>query len=54
MRPYICFHKGKRVEVQALTSYQAQLLAVTAFKLKPTKRHEVTVMLADVIHAAVN
>jgi hypothetical protein len=54
MRPYICFYRGKRVEVQAVTSYQAQLLAVAAFKLRPNQRYEVTVMLADVTHTAVN
>lgn len=54
MRPYICFHKGKSITVEAVTSYQAQLLAVAAFKLRPNQRYEVTVMLADVTHTAVN
>lgn len=53
-RPYIGFHKGKRVEVFAETSYAAQQLATAALKLKPSKRSEVTVMLADVSHVAVN
>jgi hypothetical protein len=42
---YIAFYKGKRIEVYALTSYQAQIKAAEIFKAK--KSYEVTVMLAE-------
>ncbi len=45
MNGYICFWKGKRVEVQANTSYEAQTLAALRFKAK--RPYKVTVMLAE-------
>ena len=45
MNGYIAFYKGKRCEVYADTSYQAQQKAALNFKAK--KSYEVTVMLAE-------
>jgi len=48
MRTYIAFYKGKTVEVQADSSYNAQQLAAKLFKAK--KSYEITVMLSDIVH----
>lgn len=45
MNGYIAFYKGKRLEVYAETSYQAQVKAAKEFKAK--KSYDVTVMLAE-------
>ena len=55
MNGYIAFYRGKRCEVYASTSYEAQTKAAKEFKAK--KQHEVTVCLAEkngeqVIHTA--
>ena len=56
MFTYIAFYRGKRIEVKALRSYDAQEIAAKAFKAR--KSYEVTVMLAalpdgtPVIHTA--
>jgi hypothetical protein len=42
---YICFYRGRRIEVRALRSYDAQETAAKIFKAK--KAHEVTVVLAE-------
>ena len=42
---YIAFYKGKKIEVRALRSYDAQLAAAKIFKAK--KPYEVTVVLAE-------
>jgi len=52
MRPYIALYRNKRVEVYAESSYKAQQEA--AKLLKARKRYDVTVMLADVTHVAVD
>jgi hypothetical protein len=44
MFTYIAFYKGKQITVNALRSYDAQLIAAKQFKAK--KSYEVTVMLA--------
>lgn len=49
MRPYIAFYKGKQLQVEAASSYEAQQKAAKLFKAK--KSYEVTVMLADVTHS---
>jgi hypothetical protein len=49
MRPYIAFYKGKQLQVEATSSYEAQQKAAKLFKAK--KSYEVTVMLADVTHS---
>jgi hypothetical protein len=55
MNGYIAFYRGKRAEVYAETSYEAQQKAAIVFKAK--KSYEVTVMLAEkngveVVHTA--
>jgi hypothetical protein len=45
MNGYVCFWKGKRVEVHANTSYEAQVQA--ALRMKVKRPYEVTVMLAE-------
>jgi hypothetical protein len=45
MNGYICMYKGKRIEVMANTTYEAQKIA--ASKLKVKKSYEVIVMLAE-------
>jgi hypothetical protein len=48
-RPYIAFYKGKKIEVQASTSFQAQCIAAEEFNAR--KSCEITVMLADIEHS---
>ncbi len=56
MNKYKAFYKGKNIEVDAKTSYDAQIVASNIFKAK--KRYEVTVMLlqradgTEVVHVA--
>ena len=45
MNGYIAFYRGKSVNVQADTSYQAQQKAAALFKAR--KSYEVTVVLAE-------
>lgn len=45
MNGYICFYRGKRIELHAESSYQAQQKAAAQFKAK--KAYEITVMLAE-------
>jgi predicted Fe-Mo cluster-binding NifX family protein len=45
MNGYIAFYKGKKCEVYANTSYEAQTKASAI--LKPKKQYEVTVILAE-------
>jgi hypothetical protein len=57
MNGYICFYRGKRLEVYANTTYEAQKKAAEQFRAK--KSYEVTVMLAEkngeqVTHVAVD
>jgi len=42
---YVCFYKGKRTEVCASTTYEAQTKAAAFFKAR--KQYEVTAMLAE-------
>ncbi len=46
MSNYECFYKGKRISVQAETSYAAQQKAAAIFKAR--KSYDVTVVMADV------
>jgi len=48
LRPYKAFYKGRTLDIEAKTSYEAQILAAKIFKAK--KRYDVTVMLCDVVH----
>ena len=43
LHTYLCFHKTRKVEVLAESSYQAQLEAATQLKVK--KAFEITVFL---------
>ncbi len=45
MRTYIAFYKGKRITIQAETSYAAQTAAAKMLKAK--KSYDVHVVLAD-------
>jgi hypothetical protein len=47
MNNYLAFYNGKKVTVQAETSYKAQLKAIEMFKAPASKKHMVTVKLAD-------
>lgn len=47
MNNYIAFYNGKKMTVQAETSYKAQLKAIEMFKAPASKKHMVTVKLAD-------
>lgn len=54
MNGYIAFYRGRKIEVHADTSFEAQTKAAAEFKAK--KSHEVTVMLCEkageqVVHA---
>jgi hypothetical protein len=56
---YKAFYKGKQpIEIHtAKTSYEAQCMAATIWNLKPSKRCDVTVVLAEkdgkpVVHVA--
>lgn len=42
---YVCFYTGKRTEVYASTTYEAQTKAAAFFKAR--KQYEVTVVLAE-------
>ena len=42
---YVCFYRGKRTEVHASTTYEAQTKAAASFKAR--KQYEVTVVLAE-------
>lgn len=44
---YICLFNGKRFEVHAESQYQAQLMALDHFKPSKSKRHLVSVHLAE-------
>jgi hypothetical protein len=45
MNGYIAIYKGRRIEIYAATSYEAQQKAATIFKAK--KHYEVIIMLAE-------
>jgi hypothetical protein len=44
MNSYIAFYKGKKIEVEASTSYEAQKKAASILKVK--KSYDVTVVLS--------
>jgi F0F1-type ATP synthase delta subunit len=45
MHGYVCFYKGKKLEVTANSSYEAQVQSAHTFKAK--KAYEVTVVLCE-------
>lgn len=46
MRDYVAFYRGKRVELKANSSYEAQQTAAKLLKAK--KSYDVAIVLADV------
>lgn len=46
MFTYVCLYKGKKIQVQASSSYNAQIEAARIFRAR--KPYEVTVMLAAI------
>ncbi len=51
MNNYIAFYSGKKISVQAPTSFAAQQKAAAMLKVSPKKHHMITVKLADVSHS---
>jgi hypothetical protein len=47
MNGYIAFYNGKRIELCASSSYEAQQKAAAVFKPPKSKAHMVSVMLAE-------
>lgn len=47
MNGYVCFWKGKRIEIYADTTYQAQCKAAEQLKVSKKKQYEITVILAE-------
>jgi hypothetical protein len=47
MNGYVALYKGKRYEVLAETTYQAQGLAARHFGVKPSRAYTVSVTLAE-------
>ncbi len=47
MNGYKAFYNGKEIEVQADSSYHAQLTAMVVLKVPPKKRHMITVVLCE-------
>ena len=45
MNGYVCFYRGKRIEIYAATSCEAQERAAAQFKAR--KSYEVSVVLAE-------
>lgn len=48
LRPYKGYYKGRTLEIQSSSSYEAQKELAKLFKAK--RSYEVTVVLLDVIH----
>jgi tRNA(Ile2) C34 agmatinyltransferase TiaS len=48
LRDYVCFFRQKRIELQAESSYAAQLAAAKVFKVKGLRCTSIAVVLADV------
>jgi hypothetical protein len=44
---YIALYQGKQIEIHANSAYQAHLTAIESFKPPKSKRHLVTVHLAE-------
>lgn len=47
LRQYVCFFRQRRIELRAASSYDAQLKAAEAFKVKGMHRTSIAVVLAD-------
>lgn len=44
---YKAFWRGKTTEVYASSSYRAQCLAAEHWRVRPNKRHEITVVICE-------
>lgn len=53
MNGYICFYNGKRTEIHAEDSYSAELKAIDFFKPLKSKKHMISVVLAEVNNESV-
>jgi hypothetical protein len=51
MRPYIAFYKNKTIEIQASSSYSAQVEAARILKVSEKNRYLITVKLLDIVHS---
>ena len=49
--PFIGFYKGKKVAVEAPTSYDAQQIVAQLLNVKKSQHHMITVMRSDVEHS---
>ena len=47
MNGYVCLYNGRRIEVRANSSYQAQQLAAGILRVKPNKHHMISVVLVE-------
>lgn len=47
MNGYIAFYKGKKIEVYAASSYEAQKEAAAQLVVHPSKRYMIAVVLAE-------
>lgn len=47
MNGYVCFYKGKRIEVYAETTYRAQQLAAAKLSVSSKNQHLISVALAE-------
>lgn len=47
MRTYHCFYQQRKIELQAESSYAAQLAAAKVFKVKGQRISSIAVVLAD-------
>jgi hypothetical protein len=45
---YVCFYNGKRVEIFADSMFQARELAEKLFKPSKSKKHMISVVLAEI------
>jgi hypothetical protein len=46
MNGYICLYRGKKIEVRAATTYEAQLTAAAIFKARNS--YQISVYLAEI------
>ena len=51
MSQFICIWRGKKILIEAPSSYAAQTAAGTRFGVKPKRQHEIIVMRADTEHS---
>lgn len=47
LHPFVAFYKGKTVEVEAISSYDAQLRAAEQLKVNSKQQHKIIIIRAD-------